>query len=71
MPTNIVTADIIILTENFTHQRQFFRGGKRGQASLTIYQSTNKIIAVFIPNFVSYIKKSRLIKQEKFFVSLH
>ena len=51
-------------------QRRFFRGGKGGQASPTIYQSTNKIIAVFIPDFVSYMKKSRLIKQEKFFVSL-
>ena len=43
-----------------SHQRRFFRGGK----------STNKIIAVFIPDFVSYMKMSRLIKQEKFFVSL-
>ena len=52
-------------------QRRFFRGGKGGQASLTFYQITNKIIAVFIPDFVSYMKKSRLIKQEKFFVYLH
>ena len=47
-------------------QRRFFRGGKGGQASLTFYQSTNKIKAVFIPEFVSYMKMSRLIKQEKF-----
>ena len=49
------------------NQRRFFKGG---QASLTIYQSTNKIIAVLIPDFVSYMKMSRLIKQEKFFVPL-
>ena len=48
----------------------FFRGGKGGQASLTFYQSTSKIIAVFIPDFVSYMKMPRLIEQEKFFVSL-
>ena len=47
-----------------------FIGGKGGQASLTFFQSTDKIIAVFIPDFVSYMKISRLIKQEKFFVSL-
>ena len=52
------------------HQQQFFRGGKGGQASLTFYQSTNKIIAVFIADIMSYMKMSRLIKQEKFFVSL-
>ena len=51
-------------------QWRFFRGGKGGQASLTFYLSTNKIIAVFIPNFVSYMEMSRLIKQQKFFVSL-
>ena len=51
-------------------QRRFFRGGKGGQASLTFYQSTNTIIAVFIPNFVSYMKMPTLIEQEGFFVSL-
>ena len=45
------------------YQRRFFRGGKGGQASLTFYQSTNKIIAVFIPDFMSYMKMSRLIKR--------
>ena len=52
-----------------SEQRRFFRGGKGRQASLTFLQSTNKIIAVFIPDFMSYMKMSRLIKQ-KFFVSL-
>ena len=47
-------------------QRRFFRGGKGGQASLTFYQSTNKIKAVFILDFMSCMKISRLIKQEKF-----
>ena len=47
-------------------QQRFFRGGKGGQASLICDHSANKIIAVFIPDFVSYIKMSRLIKQEKF-----
>ena len=37
------------------YQRRFFRGGKGGQASLTFYQSTNKIVVMFIPDFVSYI----------------
>ena len=50
--------------------RWFFRGGKVGQASLTFYQSTNKIIVVIIPDFMSYMKMSRLIKQKKFFISL-
>ena len=50
-------------------QRWFFRGGKGGLASLTFYQSTNKIIAVLISDFVSYMKMPRFIKQ-KFFVSV-
>ena len=54
----------------FKYRRRFYRGGKGGEASLTFYQGTNKIIAVFIPDFVSYMKMSRLIKQEKIFVSL-
>ena len=51
------------------HQRRFFGEGKGGQASLTFYQGTNKIIAVLIPDFMSYMKMPRLIEQEKFFVS--
>ena len=43
-------------------QRLFFRGGKGGQASLTFYQSTNKIIAVLVSDLVSYMKISRLVK---------
>ena len=41
----------------------FFRRGKGGQASLTFYQSTYKIIEL-IPDFMSYMKMSRLIKTE-------
>ena len=47
-------------------QRQFFRGGEGGQASLTFYQSTNKILVAFVPDLLSYIKMSILIKQKLF-----
>ena len=38
------------------------RGGKGGRASLTFSQYTNKIISVFIPDFMSYMEMYRLIK---------
>ena len=49
------------------HQRLFFRGGKGGHASLTFYESVNKVI-LFIPDFMSYMKMPRLIKQKTFSV---
>ena len=54
------------MLKKYICQRRFFGGGKGGQASLTFYQITNKIISVLISDFVSYMKMSRLIKQEKF-----